>query len=195
MSRRTASHEAHFTLFPTALGTCGIAWRGEVIVATRLPDAHPDRTARALAARIGAVEAAPPPPIRSAIAGMTALLDGEGTDLTALPCDFSGCDTLAAAVYAEARSIQAGRTSTYGEIAGRLGDKALARQVGQALGRNPLPIVVPCHRVLGAGGTLTGFSAAGGVATKLRMLAIEGASIGAAPTLFDDLPLQAKKPH
>lgn len=96
-------------------------------------------------------------------------------------------------VYAIARQIPPGRTMTYGEIAQRLGDKALARAVGQAMGENPTPIVMPCHRVLAASGKTGGFSAPGGVATKLRLLTIERAQPGG-PTLFDDLPLAAA-PH
>jgi methylated-DNA-[protein]-cysteine S-methyltransferase len=80
---------------------------------------------------------------------------------------------------------------TYGEIAERLGDKLLAREVGQAMGENPTPIIMPCHRVLAANGKTGGFSAPGGVATKLRLLSIEGAQPGGA-TLFDDLPLAAR---
>jgi methylated-DNA-[protein]-cysteine S-methyltransferase len=78
---------------------------------------------------------------------------------------------------------------TYGEIAERLGDKTLARAVGQAMGENPTPIVMPCHRVLAAGGKTGGFSAPGGVVTKLQLLTIEGAELGG-PTLFARLPLQ-----
>src|SRR6202140_3311427 len=73
----------------------------------------------------------------------------------------------------------------YGDIAERLGGVELSRDVGQALGRNPCPIVVPCHRVLAAGGKPGGFSANGGVTTKLKMLAIEGAYVSHTPTLFD----------
>lgn len=182
----------HFSLFPTPLGDCGVAWCGDVIVSTHLPEESSADTGRRLAARTGATKGEPSSVIRRAIASMTALLEGEGTDLTPIVCDFGGIDPFAAQVYAATRAIPAGETSTYGAIAAQLGDTRLARDVGQALGRNPLPIIVPCHRVLGAGGRLIGFSAAGGVATKLRMLAIEGAQLGGAPGLFDDLPLAAK---
>lgn len=178
-----------FSLFPTPLGRCGIAWCGDLIVATRLPDEIAADTGRRLAARTGATRGEPPAAIRRATASMTALLEGERRDLTSILCDFSRVDPFAAEVYAATREIPAGETSTYGAIASQLGDQQLARSVGRALGRNPLPTLVPCHRVIGADGRLTGFSAAGGVVTKLRMLAIEGAQLGAAPTLFDDLPL------
>ncbi|MFQ6549774.1 methylated-DNA--[protein]-cysteine S-methyltransferase [Aestuariibius sp. 2305UL40-4] len=182
----------HFSLFPTPLGECGIAWCGDMVVATRLPDKSPAGTGRRLAAQTGGTKGEPPTTIRHAIASMTALLEGEGTDLTSIACDFGGIDPFAAQVYAATRAIPVGETATYGAIASQLGDKQLARTVGQALGRNPLPIIVPCHRVVGADGRLTGFSAAGGVATKLRILAIEGAQLGGTPGLFDDLPLASK---
>jgi methylated-DNA-[protein]-cysteine S-methyltransferase len=88
-------------------------------------------------------------------------------------------------VYEVARGIAPGATLSYGEIAARLGERGLARDVGQALGRNPFPIIVPCHRVLAAGGKAGGFSANGGVTTKLRLLTIERARTSDAPTLFD----------
>lgn len=182
----------HFSLFHTPLGHCGIAWRNAVVVATRLPDKSPDETGRRLAARTGGTEDKPPAAIRGAIAAITALLEGERTDLKFIDCDFEGVDPFAARVYAATRAIPPGETSTYGAIAAQLGDKQFARSVGQALGNNPLPILVPCHRVVGAGGKLTGFSAAGGIATKLKMLAIEGAQVGDAPGLFDDLPLAVR---
>jgi methylated-DNA-[protein]-cysteine S-methyltransferase len=95
-------------------------------------------------------------------------------------------------VYAIARTIPPGKTLTYGEIAERLGEKLLAREVGQALGQNPCPIIMPCHRVLAAGGKTGGFSASGGVVTKLRLLTLEGAQPNG-PTLFDRLPLEARR--
>ncbi|MGL4973698.1 MAG: methylated-DNA--[protein]-cysteine S-methyltransferase [Bosea sp. (in: a-proteobacteria)] len=183
----------HFTLFPTALGECGIAWRGEMVVATRLPDRSATETAERLAARTGATRAAPPPAIQRAIAAITALLEGGKTDLAFIACDFSGLDLFAAQVYAATRAIPAGETRTYGAIALQLGSKQLAQSVGQTLGRNPFPIIIPCHRVMGANARLTGFSANGGIETKLRMLAIEGAQIGEAPGLFGELPLAVKR--
>lgn len=183
---------AHFALFPTPLGDCGIAWRDARVVATHLPDANPAATAARLAARADATPGEPPAAIRDAIAAISALLAGAGRDLNFIDCDFDGIDPFAAKVYAATRAIPAGETRTYGAIAAELGDKRFAQNVGQALGRNPFPIVVPCHRVVGANDRLTGFSAPGGVATKLRLLAIEGARIGEAPGLFDALPLAVK---
>ena len=178
-----------FSLFPTPLGACGIAWSNDTVVATHLPGKTPAATAARLVARTGASEGGPPPAIRCAIASMTALLEGARTDLTSIGCDFSEIEPFATKVYAAARAIPAGETLTYDAIALRFGDKRLAQDVGKTLGRNPFPIIVPCHRVVGAKGRLTGFSANGGIETKLRMLAIEGARIGEAPGLFGDLPL------
>jgi methylated-DNA-[protein]-cysteine S-methyltransferase len=178
----------HWALFPTSLGDCGVAWRDDVVVATQLPLDTRDAAVRRLITRTGGVLAVPTHIIRHAISSITSLLEGHRTDLTCIACDFSGLEPLAAKVYAVTRAIPAGETRTYGSIAQELGDKRLAQQVGQMLGRNPFPIIVPCHRVLGANGKLVGFSADGGVNTKLRMLQIERARIGQAPTLFDDAP-------
>jgi len=183
---------AHLCLFDTPLGACGIAWRGDTVIATRLPDKTPEYTAHRLAARAGATIGEPPDAVRHAIHLMITLLEGERADLSAIVCDFGDTDPFAAKVYTVARAVPAGETSTYGAVAFELGDGSLARRVGQALGRNPVPIIVPCHRIIGTNGKLVGFSADGGVEMKLRMLEIEGAQIGSAPGLFGDLPLATK---
>lgn len=177
-----------FSFFPTPLGDCGIAWCSDTVVATHLPGKTSADTGGRLAARTGATKGEPPPAIQNAIASVTALLEGERTDLAFIACDFSRIDPFDAKVYAATRAIPAGETLTYGAVASQLGGKQLAQGVGKALGRNPFPIIVPCHRVIGANGRLTGFSANGGIETKLRMLAIEGTRIGGAPGLFGDLP-------
>jgi methylated-DNA-[protein]-cysteine S-methyltransferase len=182
-----------FTLFPTALGRCGIAWLGDVVIATHLPENDDAGTEARLRQRApGAAEADPPPVILRAIDAVRELLEGGRADLSFIACDFGALDPLSVHVYRLARAIPPGETRTYGEVACDLGDKLLAQAVGKALGRNPFPIIVPCHRVMGAGGKLTGFSASGGVATKLKMLAIERAQPGGAPTLFGELPLAAR---
>ena len=178
----------HFSLFPTPIGDCGIAWRSDVVIATHLPEKTSAATAVRLAERTGASRAEPPPDIESAIASITALLEGVQLDLADIVCDFSRIEPFAAKVYRATRAIPAGKTLTYGAIALQLGDRQLAREVGRALGRNPLPIIVPCHRVIGANGKPTGFSAYGGVDTKLRMLAIEGMRVDEQLGLFDDFP-------
>jgi methylated-DNA-[protein]-cysteine S-methyltransferase len=117
-------------------------------------------------------------------------LNGEAKGLCYVTLDLDGVPDFDRRVYDVARSIRPGETLSYGEIAARLGDRNLARDVAQALSQNPFPIIVPCHRVLAAGGKMGGFSAPGGVRTKLRMLSIEGARYGA-PMLFDQLPWAA----
>lgn len=192
MSYRDAEPTARFAPFPSPLGDCGIAWYGDTVVATQLPEMTSAATVVRLAARTGATRGDPPVSIRRAIRSITALLEGERTDLSFIACDFSGLDPFAGKVYTATRAIPPGETLTYGAIASQLGDKRLARKVGQVLGRNPFPIIVPCHRVVGADGRLTGFSARGGVETKLKLLACEGASIGESQGLFGHLPMAVK---
>ncbi len=185
---------ASFTLFPTPLGTCAIAWRGGKVCGSHLPEGTPELTASRIAKRAGGAEPGSPPDfVNAAIAAILELLSGKPNDLTFIDCDFAGIGEFPAKVYHLSRAIKPGQTRTYGDLAIDLGDRAYAQGVGRALGANPFPIIVPCHRVLGAGGKLTGFSAGGGVNTKLKMLEIEKAQIGLAPTLFDDLPLAVKK--
>jgi methylated-DNA-[protein]-cysteine S-methyltransferase len=180
-----AMAELSFALFPTAIGPCGVAWGGSGIVGLWLPEATEDATRARLARRLpSAREAAPPPDVADAVAAIQGLLRGEHADLTAVPLDMAAVPEPHARVYAVARAIPPGETLTYGEIAARLGDPSAARAVGQALGANPFPIVVPCHRVVAAAGN-GGFSARGGVASKLRLLAIERARIHGMRSLFE----------
>jgi methylated-DNA-[protein]-cysteine S-methyltransferase len=123
--------------------------------------------------------------VRRAQAAIAALLRGEPRDLSGVELDMQGVPPFHRRVYEVARGIPAGSTLSYGEVAARLGSPGSARAVGQALGRNPFAIVVPCHRVLAAGGRIGGFSANGGARTKLRLLEIEGARKGAAPRTAD----------
>jgi methylated-DNA-[protein]-cysteine S-methyltransferase len=175
-----------FTQFETSIGHCAIAWGSGGIVGIWLPEASESETRARLRRRLpDAEETAPPAPVVEAIAGMTALLSGQRRDLSGVDLDMSDVPEFHRRVYAIAREIPPGETLTYGEIASRLGDPSQARAVGQALGQNRFPIVIPCHRVLAAGAKSGGFSAPGGVATKLRLLAIEGARASAIPTLFD----------
>lgn len=169
------------TLFPTAIGLCGIAWGPHGVRAVQLPEADAQRTRARLLRTCGecGAEADPPEPVSSAIAGIQALLAGEPRDLLDVVLDMERQSDFHQRVYAYARAIPPGSTRTYGDVAEALGDKALARAVGQALGHNPFAPVVPCHRVLAAGQRAGGFSAEGGTRTKLRMLQIEGAPLGA----------------
>jgi methylated-DNA-[protein]-cysteine S-methyltransferase len=185
--------EPSFALFDTAIGCCGIVWNARGVAGVQLPEAGEEATrARVLRRFASAQEKMPPADVQHAIDGIVALLRGEPRDLTGITIDDEGFSAFNRRVYAIARMIPAAATMTYGEIAERLGDKTLARAVGHAMGENPTPIIMPCHRVLAAGGKTGGFSAPGGVVTKLRLLTIEGAQPGG-PTLFDHLPLVA--PH
>jgi methylated-DNA-[protein]-cysteine S-methyltransferase len=174
-----------FTVFETALGWAAVGWNERGLVAVRLPAADRLRAEAGLRRRLlEAVEAEPPPAVAEVIADIQALLAGGKPDFTGAPLDLSHTPDFQARVYAIARAIPPGETLTYGQVAERLGDKLLARDVGEALGKNPWPIVVPCHRVTAAGGKLGGFSAPGGRATKLKLLALEGAKAAAQADLF-----------
>jgi methylated-DNA-[protein]-cysteine S-methyltransferase len=175
-----------FALFDTAIGACAVAWSDRGLVGAWLPEADAAATrARILRRHADALETPPPPPIRAAVEAITALLAGQRTDLADIPVDLGGVDAYEARVLEAARTIPPGRLVTYGELAAMIGDPDGARAVGVALGRNPIPIVVPCHRIVGAGGKLVGFSAPGGVKTKRRLLEIERARLGGEPDLFD----------
>jgi len=176
----------HYTLFDTAIGTCGIVWGEHGLTGVHLPEANPARTRAGLERRFpGAVPTEPPADVQAAVDGIVALLRGEKRDLREIALDLAGVPAFNRRVYELTRTIEPGSTLTYGDIARRLASPGTARTVGQALGQNPWPIVVPCHRVLAADGRMGGFSAPGGVSTKRRMLEIEGVEgVRPAPTLF-----------
>jgi methylated-DNA-[protein]-cysteine S-methyltransferase len=167
-----------FALFDTALGRGGIAWGLRGIVGVFLPESDERHTRARIHRRAPrAREGVPPPGVQRAVDGIVALLAGGTSDLTGIPLDLEGVAEFDRRVYAVARTIPPGATLSYGEIAVRLGNPTAARDVAQALGRNPFPLVVPCHRVVAVGGRLGGFSARGGSATKLRLLLVEGAAV------------------
>ena len=174
-----------YALFDTAIGRCGVAWSARGVAAVQLPQTDETQTRRRLTQRSAIQETSPPPAIAEAIEEMIGLLAGEKRDLAHIAVDLDGVPDFNREVFRIARSILPGSTLTYGDIAKQLGGVHLSRDVGQALGRNPCPIVVPCHRVLAAGDKPGGFSANGGVKTKLRMLLIEGAVVNHTPSLFD----------
>jgi len=152
------------TAFDTPIGTCAIRWSALGVRTVRLPE-------------VKAPHEKPPDAITRVINDIRALLGGMPTDLSYVVLDLAGVPEFDQRVYTAARAVPPGELVTYGELADRLGEPGAARAVGRALGRNPVPIVVPCHRVVAAGGRTGGFSAPGGVSTKLRMLAIEGATL------------------
>jgi methylated-DNA-[protein]-cysteine S-methyltransferase len=165
-------------VFSTALGTCSVTWSARGITGTALP------TAGGLTGVDVHDADDVPATVLDAIAGMVALLAGERRDLTAIVLDEDGIDAFRRSVYAAARKIAPGTVATYGEIGRAIGSPDAARAVGAALGSNPFPIIVPCHRVVAADGALTGFSAPGGLVTKRRMLEIENVPGFAQASLF-----------
>jgi len=182
-----------FALFETAIGTCAIAWGPNGIVGTSLP-AKNAATGRAFMQKRfpDAVEAPPPHAVQAVIDDIVALLAGEKRDLKNAELDYTGIADFHRRAFDLARTIPPGEVLTYGDVAKRLGDPGAARAVGQAMGANPFPIIVPCHRVLASGGKTGGFSAPLGLQTKMQMLTIERARLDDKPSLFDDLPLAAK---
>jgi methylated-DNA-[protein]-cysteine S-methyltransferase len=179
--------DQYYALFDTAIGTCAIAWGPRGINGVQLPMGNPDKTRTRMHQRYygDIAEAEPSAEVIRAMARIRDLLAGQPDDLADIALDLDDVPEFNRGVYDIARKIPPGKTLTYGDIAKQLGGVELSRDVGQALGRNPCPIVVPCHRVLAAGNKPGGFSANGGVDTKLKMLEIEGAAVNHTPSLFD----------
>lgn len=183
-ARQNSGAARHAALFLTPIGTCGLAWTASGICALQLPEADEGATRGRLLARCsGASEAAPPPPIAAAIEAIQGQLATGRGDLGAIPVDYAGQPPFFVRVYDRVRAIAAGTTITYGAVAADLGESGAARAVGEAMARNPVPLIVPCHRVVGSpiGGRPSppvGFSAHGGLDLKRRLLLLEGAAPG-----------------
>ncbi len=188
------------SLFDTSIGRCGVAWRDDAVVGVQIPERTDEQTRRHLHLKLvgdaavapgsdpapTVLPATPPPPIASAIDGMQSLLEGKQVDLNFVDVDFGTAPEFEAAVWEATRAVPPGTSVTYGELADRIGRPGAAQAVGRALGANPCPIVVPCHRVIGADGQLIGFSAHGGTETKRKMLLIERCP-AVPPSLFDEV--------
>jgi methylated-DNA-[protein]-cysteine S-methyltransferase len=168
-------------LFDTALGPFGIAWNERGLIRLQLADADRDVTEKRLGATAG--PGAPPPWAEQLIANIRRYLAGEKVDFAAVALDLTRVGEFRRAVYDAARSVGWGETTSYGELARRIGFPWGARAVGRALARNPVPIIVPCHRILTSDGRIGGFSAYGGTLTKRRLLTLEGVHVGGAPML------------
>ena len=189
----TPMESAGVTIFATEIGPCGIAWRGQKIVGVEIGDADEKETRYRLGERFpGATDTKVPDFVTYAVEGVRALLAGVDVDFSGTPLALDTQPDLNRQVYEIILELKAGETTTYGAIARRIGDVSLSQAVGYALGKNPFPIIVPCHRVLGANGKVGGFSAAGGTATKLKLLNIERARTSSEPDLFGGLPLQER---
>ncbi len=174
-------------LFDTAIGRCGLAWHETAVVGVQIPEVDDDATITRLKRLVPlATRAEPDGFALEAVNKIRELMDGKRPDLAAIPVDVGAVSSLCRSVYEVTRAIPPGEVLTYGEVAKRIGQPGAAQAVGQALGANPIPIIVPCHRVVGANHSLVGFSANGGIETKRKMLLIEG-STAVTPSLFDDL--------
>jgi methylated-DNA-[protein]-cysteine S-methyltransferase len=171
--------EQHYLIFETAGGVCGIAWSERGIIRFQLPMKSAEAATRNLLRRLpSAKPGAPTPDVRAAVAAAQRYFAGAKTDFPDLKLDLADATAFFAQVYAAARRIGWGQTTTYGALAKELGaGPEAARDVGQAMARNPVPLIIPCHRVLAAGGKVGGFSAPGGASTKRRMLALEGVTL------------------
>jgi methylated-DNA-[protein]-cysteine S-methyltransferase len=173
----------HYHLFETKIGLAGVAWGDAGITRFRLPD--PDREAAEKQFH-GRTEATPPAPIAAVVAEAKRYFEGERIDFSSTALDLSGVDPFRRSIYDALRKVGFGETVTYGELAKRAGSDApqAAQDVGVAMARNPVPLIIPCHRVLAAGGKLGGFSAPGRTEAKQRMLALEGVFIDKQPRLL-----------
>lgn len=167
----------HYLLLETPFGTCGIAWNDRGLTRLQLPEATAEITERRLASPSRQPWAGPLPDSIAAVKReLERYFSGEPTSFEDVAIDFGDRQQFQLDLYAEARKIPWGETVTYGELANALDFPGGARGVGQAMGRNPVPIIMPCHRVLASGNALRGFSAPGGIATKQRLLELERAN-------------------
>lgn len=196
---RSAESDAPVTLgyavFDTAIGPCGLAWGPAGITGVSLPESSAQQTLAGLAQRFpDATASSAPPSIARVIDRIVEVLAGGRDDLADVPLDLRGRSDFERRAYALARAVPPGSTTTYGEVAAAIANPGLARAVGRAMGGNPFPIIVPCHRVLGADGSIGGFSAHGGATTKRRMLLAEGVPEREGPALFAASELYASEP-
>jgi methylated-DNA-[protein]-cysteine S-methyltransferase len=184
---RSMTMPLHYFLFDTAIGICGVAWSERGLTRLQLPESDRGATKRRLRARAATASQAVPVEIEQLIANVQAYMTGRSVDFAAVAIDFADIEPFEQKVYAEARAIPWGQTVSYGELARRTGSPNAAREVGRALTRNPVPIIVPCHRILAKGHRIGGFSAPGGTFTKERLLALEGVRIEAETPLLPGL--------
>ncbi|WOJ97232.1 methylated-DNA--[protein]-cysteine S-methyltransferase [Congregibacter brevis] len=176
-----------FHLFETNFGTCAIGWNDIGLARVQLPESTPAETeARMIAANMTSAPATLPSFAREARDALLAYFSGEAVAMEDLVLDYSLVSPFNALIYRALRGVPRGEIVSYGDLAKEIGQPGAARAVGIVMSKNPWPVVVPCHRVIGANGKLTGFSAYGGVDTKLSLLTLEGTQFGDTPGLFDD---------
>lgn len=166
-----------YCLFATAIGHCGLAWTAHGIARLQLPEANTGATERRLQRR-GRPQPAPPPAVADAILQVQRYLEGKHIDFESVPLDLRGISAFHQNVYARTRRVAWGETITYGRLAEEVGAPGAARAIGRAMGSNPVPLIIPCHRVLAQNRKIGGFSAYGGAVTKQRLLALEGVFAG-----------------
>ncbi len=174
----------HYHVFETAHGFCAIAWNDTGITRFQLPSGIPEATESNLLRRTPhAAPGTPPPEVDAVIAAARRYYEGEAVDFSNVRVDLGELGDLSKRIYMALRDVPRGTTTTYGGLAKELGidDWEGARDVGTAMGKNPVPLIIPCHRVLAAGGKPGGFSAPGGTETKIRMLELEGVRVGPRP--------------
>jgi methylated-DNA-[protein]-cysteine S-methyltransferase len=186
-----------YTIFDTGIGRCGIAWGDSGVIGVQLPEAREIETRRRMLRQYpDARELRPPLNVEIAIDGIVALLRGQASDLSDVTLDMSGIHAFNQRVYEFTRTIPRGETRTYGEVAASLRASGAAHSVAQAIARNPFMIIVPCHRVLEAGGYADKISPNGGTISKRRLLSIESANMTFSKTLFDVLlPVAPPRPQ
>ena len=172
-----------YFVFETAAGFCAIAWSDAGITRFMLPSSTAEATEHNLRRRLADAQAGPPPQhVMAAVDAAKRYFAGEQIDFGNLQLDLGGQADFFKQIYAAARRVGWGQTTTYGALAKQVGvGPEAARDVGQAMAKNPVPLIIPCHRVLAAGGKLGGFSAPGGSESKQRMLALEGVSLEPPP--------------
>jgi methylated-DNA-[protein]-cysteine S-methyltransferase len=170
-----------YHVFETTMGFCAIAWSGAGVSRFQLPTRTAEATERLMRRRaFGAEPGAPPESIAAVVEAAKRYFAGEEMDFSQVQVDLAGEDAFFARIYDALRRVDWGRTTTYGALAKEVGaGREAARDVGEAMAKNPMPLIVPCHRVLAAGGKIGGFSAPGGSKTKARMLELEGVRLGA----------------
>ncbi|MEA1672827.1 methylated-DNA--[protein]-cysteine S-methyltransferase [Nitrospirillum sp. BR 11163] len=168
-----------FTTFETALGRCAIAWNATGIASLQLPAESDGDIRRWHHRRVpGAVRDEPPSEVSMVMDAAVRYFRGEPVDFSGVVVDLRGQSDFFARIYTMLRTVAYGRTTTYGALAATLGaGPEAAREVGVAMATNPVPLVIPCHRVLAAGGKIGGFTAPGGAMTKLKMLHLENAQM------------------
>jgi methylated-DNA-[protein]-cysteine S-methyltransferase len=183
MVEANAPTRMHYRLFDTPIGPCGIAWSERGLARLQLPESDRSATEQRLKKAGGSASTQAPIEIDETIAELQRYFSGRRTDFSAVTLDLTGIAAFEQQVYAAARLLRWGETASYGELAGRIGRPQAARAVGRALGQNPLPIIIPCHRILAKGHRIGGFSAYGGGLTKERLLGLEGVRIESQPLL------------